>query len=98
MRNIYVRIAADHPDAADEQTGRITSAALLLRDFPESGKPGRVAGTREFVVTGTPYLVAYRLGTSKVRIVAVMHGAQEWPKTFSTPDKKMPSTKSRRVN
>jgi addiction module RelE/StbE family toxin len=55
------------------------AAARRLRDFPESGRPGRVAGTRELVVTGTPYVAAYQVTDTAVRILRVLHGAQQWP-------------------
>jgi plasmid stabilization system protein ParE len=43
------------------------------------GRSGRVAGTRELVIAGTPYLVAYRVEAKAVVILAVIHGAQRWP-------------------
>lgn len=38
----------------------------------------------ELVVTGTPYIVVYRL-REKVEILAVVHGARDWPKRFDAP-------------
>ncbi len=49
------------------------------RDHPRRGRPGRVAGTRELVVPGTPYIVVYAVGADYVRIHRVLHGAQRWP-------------------
>jgi toxin ParE1/3/4 len=42
------------------------------------GRPGRVQGTRERVITGTPYLVVYRV-RHEVEILRVLHGAMRWP-------------------
>jgi len=53
----------------------------LLAANPELGRRGRVAGTRELVLPGTSYVVAYRLAGA-VEILAVMHGAREWPESF----------------
>ena len=39
-------------------------------------------GTRELVVTGTPYIVAYTVLDNRVEILAVQHGAQEWPERY----------------
>jgi toxin ParE1/3/4 len=41
-----------------------------------------VAGTRELVVTGTPYIVAYAVADQRVEVLAIIHGAQRWPDTF----------------
>jgi plasmid stabilization system protein ParE len=41
-------IAQDRPVAAERQVERIL--AVRLAQFPESGRPGRRAGTRELVV------------------------------------------------
>ena len=42
-------------------------------------RPGRVAGTRELVITGTPYVAAYAVTAETIRILRVLHGAQRWP-------------------
>jgi toxin ParE1/3/4 len=34
------------------------------------------------VVTGTPFLVAYRVKGESVQILAVLQGARKWPKSF----------------
>jgi toxin ParE1/3/4 len=47
-----------------------------------AGRDGRVAGTREPVIPGTPFLVAYRIEKNEVRILAVLHAAREWPEEF----------------
>jgi plasmid stabilization system protein ParE len=36
-------------------------------------------GTRELVVVGTPYIVAYRVSDLHVEILTIQHGAQLWP-------------------
>ena len=61
---------------------RIRNDVRALRQFPRIGRPGRVAGTREFVVARTPYVVAYRLAGDDIEIVAVLHGARAWPEGF----------------
>lgn len=76
---IFSHIEAENPRAAIAVDERIAAAARLLLDFPESGRPGRVAGTRELVVIGTPYIAAYVVMPDTVRILRVLHGAQRWP-------------------
>jgi toxin ParE1/3/4 len=61
---------------------RIQEEANLLFRFPRGGRIGRIAGTRERVVGKTPYILAYRILTGRVRILRVYHGARQWPKRF----------------
>jgi len=53
-----------------------------LLDFPASGRVGRIAGTRELVINGTPYVAAYTIAETTVWILRVLHGAQEWPENL----------------
>jgi toxin ParE1/3/4 len=74
-------ISRDNPQAAIEQGDRIQAAADRLADFPELGRSGRKRGTRELVITGTPFLAIYRIHTAaeEVQILRLLHGAQRWP-------------------
>jgi toxin ParE1/3/4 len=54
----------------------------LLPQSPEMGRPGRISGTRELVVTGTPIVVPYRLRGQTIQILRVYHGARRWPHQF----------------
>ncbi|WP_296075073.1 type II toxin-antitoxin system RelE/ParE family toxin [uncultured Agrobacterium sp.] len=76
---IFTYIEADNPAAAILIDERIAAAARRLLDFPASGRVGRIAGTRELVINGTPYVAAYLITQTTVRILRVLHGAQEWP-------------------
>jgi len=53
----------------------------LLSANPEIGRRGRVAGARESVLPDTSCVVTHRLREA-VEILAVMHGAREWPASF----------------
>ena len=75
-------IARDDPEAAAQIVERIATSVDRLATHPASGRPGRVAGTRELVVSGTPYLVPYRVRGETVEILRVFHGARKWPKEF----------------
>jgi toxin ParE1/3/4 len=76
---IFTYIEADNPSAAVVVDERIVAAARRLVDFPASGRIGRIAGTRELVINGTPYVAAYAVTGATVRILRVLHSAQEWP-------------------
>lgn len=76
---IFDYIEADNPKAAVILDDRILRHIDQLRQFPESGRPGRIDGTRELVIDRTPYIAAYRIMGNKVRILRVLHGARLWP-------------------
>jgi plasmid stabilization system protein ParE len=50
-----------------------------LKRFPELGRPGRIEGTHELVISRTPYIAAYRIAGDTVCILRLLHGAQQWP-------------------
>ena len=58
---IFDYIEIDNPDAAEAVDERIEAAAERLIDYPNSGRPGRIEGTRELVVRGAPYILPYRV-------------------------------------
>jgi toxin ParE1/3/4 len=76
---IFDYIEADNPRAAVAVDDLISSQVQILIQFPEGGRIGRVAGTRELIISGTPYLVAYRVLDNTVCILRVLHGARQWP-------------------
>lgn len=76
---IFDFIEADSPRSAIKVDSAIEAQAERLVDFPESGRPGRITGTREVVVAHLPYVIAYRIMADRVRILRVLHGAQQWP-------------------
>lgn len=79
---IFDYIEADNPHAAALVDDRIAAAATRLIAFPESGRAGRVDGTRELLVSRTPYILPYRVIGDTVRILRVIHGARLWPEGF----------------
>jgi toxin ParE1/3/4 len=64
-------IAAHNPDAAARIFAAILSVVRRLADHPSLGRPGRVEGTRELVVVGTPYVVVYTVIGASVNVIAV---------------------------
>jgi toxin ParE1/3/4 len=79
----HAYIAADNPTAADRLLLRITQAVNRLGSHPRVGREGRVRNTRELVIPGTPYIVAYRIKTrTTIQVLAVLHGRRRWPVSF----------------
>jgi toxin ParE1/3/4 len=72
-------IAKDNPDAARRAVERVQTAVGQLTQYPSMGRIGRVSGTRELIVGGTPWIIAYRVRADAVEIIRVLHGAQSWP-------------------
>lgn len=72
-------IAADKPQAADGVLEMIQKGVETLLSYQNLGRPGRVKGTRELVVVGTPFVVPYRLKKARIEILAVVHGSRRWP-------------------
>ncbi|MCJ2093410.1 type II toxin-antitoxin system RelE/ParE family toxin [Methylobacterium sp. J-072] len=67
--------------AANRVIARIRGAIESLKLHPHLGRAGRLAGTRELVVSRTPYVVPYRVAGDVIEILAVMHGARTWPRS-----------------
>ena len=86
LRHMHEYIAEDNPSAANRMVTRIQEATQRLKKHPQMGRPGRVQGTRELVIAGSPYIVVYILGDSEIQIVAVIHSAMRWPDTFRSED------------
>ncbi len=79
---VGVHIARDNPEAAAAVIVRLVSAVDALAEHPALGRVGRISGTRELVVTGLPYIVAYRVGPFAVDVLTVLHAAQKWPEAL----------------
>jgi toxin ParE1/3/4 len=60
----------------------ILDQADTLATFSHIGRPGRIPDTRELVVIDTPFIVPYRVRDAEVEILAVFHGARQWPDKF----------------
>lgn len=73
-------ISRDNPQAAQRIAARLLEAVERVAEVPNLGRPGRVAGTRELVVAGTPYVIPYRVRSDRLEVIAVFHSRQKWPK------------------
>jgi toxin ParE1/3/4 len=72
-------LAARNAEAALALGDTIRAAVETLGDYPLRGRPGRLDGTRELVVVGSPYVVVYSVSATRVTVLRVLHAAQDWP-------------------
>jgi toxin ParE1/3/4 len=74
-------IEQDNPERAKSFALEIQSKTNSLSEFPDMGRTGRVAGTRELVIHPN-YIIPYRVRGELVEILRVQHVARRWPKRF----------------
>lgn len=73
-------IAQHNSRAANRVVNEIHSKTeRLISENPFIGRRGEIEGTRELVIPGTPYIVAYRVLDEQIEVLFVQHGAREWP-------------------
>jgi toxin ParE1/3/4 len=82
LETIREFIAQDNPEAAARVHAAIRAAVDPLADYPILGRTGRVDGTRELIIAGLPYIVAYRVVDNQIRILSVIHTSRQWPRRF----------------
>ena len=75
-------LSDENPYAAKELHERIGAVVAELIENPYTGRPGRVPGTRELVITNTSYILPYHIRQNRLEILRVYHGARKWPKQF----------------
>jgi toxin ParE1/3/4 len=71
-------ISDDNPDAAQRLKDDIERKVTKLLNSPKLGRPGRIKGTREWVVWAN-YIIVYQEDDFFVQILRVLHAAQQWP-------------------
>lgn len=76
--DIWDYIAADNPQAAIEIDALFSAAAVRLATYPQLGKPGVIAGTRE-LIPHEHYRLVYEIGREEVWVLALVHTARLWP-------------------
>ncbi len=72
-------IAQDNLHAAIDQGDRIAHQVGQLVQHPKMGRVGRKQGTRELVISRTPFIVVYRLKGERIELLRLLHGSQRWP-------------------
>jgi toxin ParE1/3/4 len=81
---IWLYVAKESgPRRADFIIDKIEKAYEMLVDFPEIGnlRPDIAADVRGLV--SSPYLILYRIGTSRIEIARIVHGSRDLPSVFN---------------
>ena len=74
LDSLYDYIFLDNPTAAAKMVKRIVNVIEEhLADNPWLGHSCRLPKTREFAVSGTPYIIIYRVKEEKLEIIRLLH-------------------------
>lgn len=73
-------IATDNVAAAIEMDELFSQAVAQLAKFPNLGRSGRIAGTRE-LIPHENYCIVYEVMDSTVWVLSLVHTARQWPPT-----------------
>ena len=77
-RDSLTHVAAQNAAAADGLALEIAHKLDLLLQFPELGRKGRVARTRELVVHPN-YLLIYAVKRHTIDVIRFLHARQQYP-------------------
>ncbi|MBE9050939.1 type II toxin-antitoxin system RelE/ParE family toxin [Nostocales cyanobacterium LEGE 11386] len=72
-------ILKENPQVAPELILKIQNAANQLKNYPFVGKSGRIEGTRELIISNSPYILIYRVSEESVEILRVLHTSKRYP-------------------
>lgn len=77
-REIFLHIAEDNVEAALALDTLFEASASQILHFPQSGRRGRVPGTRELVIR-VKYILVYRIVEDTLQVLTIYHAAQDYP-------------------
>ena len=80
LTSIRNYIGQDNWEVANDVVMRIVEQAESLAIYPQKGRIGRIQGSRESILPGLPYIIAYRPKQDAVEIVRIIHTSRQWPK------------------
>jgi toxin ParE1/3/4 len=79
LERIADYLVQNTPGRAQTLVQRIYDAAGSLLTLPHRGRPGKVKGTRELVLSALPYVLVYVVREDVVVVLRILHGSQQWP-------------------
>ena len=75
LENLFDHISKDSPERAIAVYELIMEQIESLINQPHLGRPGRIAGTRELIISSASYITPYRIKHHRVEIIRVYHSA-----------------------
>ena len=78
LDSIIGYIAERNERAAERLEAMVHHSAKVLLELPNAGRPGRLAGTREWVVHPN-YVLIYQITGQQVTILRFLHARQRYP-------------------
>jgi toxin ParE1/3/4 len=78
LEEVEAYISLDNPVAALRTVARVLEAIEYLLQFPNMGRVGRLAETRELIVSGTPFIVIYQIRRPDIYVLRILHAARKW--------------------
>lgn len=79
FNHAYEWIAEDRVSSAVQIINRIEEVTNALNRYPSMGRRGRVNGTHELVIAGTPFILVYRLKNKRIEVLSFLHTSRQWP-------------------
>jgi toxin ParE1/3/4 len=79
LERIADYLFAHTPERAEHLVRALYEAPAMLLTFPNRGRPGKRANTRELVMWRLPFIVVYTVRGDIVYVVRSLHEAQQWP-------------------
>jgi toxin ParE1/3/4 len=76
--DVWNYLAADNPNAAVRLDEQFSQTADRLGSFPQLGRSGKVAGTRE-ILAHKHYRLIYEIREDAAWITGVVHTPRQWP-------------------
>ena len=77
----YLSMRYNHA-VAENFVAAVNDGIDLLSRHPALGRPGRVSGTRELVITELPYILPYRVRGESIEVLRIFHTRQKLPRKW----------------
>ena len=73
LQTQFEYIKQENPGIVPHIAAQIRKSTESLDSFPQLGRDGTVAGTRELIIPKLPYICVYRIKNNRVEIIRFLH-------------------------